>query len=159
MSAVLGLSAVACGGSEPPPQAPTSAPAPSGDAASSVGAAAPAPTSPASSAALPASTPRSLKAPVYMIGNIKGRSTDQLGRMFAPTQERVAQCVPGTSGVVRITVESRGSYTLFTIDPNVALDVDQRRCILEALSTLNLDDDPTKRLGPPGFTSQVMISW
>lgn len=96
---------------------------------------------------------------MYMIGNIRGRSSDQLGKMFAPTQERVGQCVPGTSGSIRITVESKGSYTLFTIDPNVALDVEQRRCILEALSTLNLDDDPTKRLGPPNFASQVMISW
>lgn len=100
-------------------------------------------------------------APTYLIDRIKGRSTDQLGRMLEPTQERVAQCVPGTSGTVRVRVESsnKTGETLLTIDPDVDLDVQARRCILEALSVMQLDEDPSKRLGPGGFTSHIMISW
>ena len=100
-------------------------------------------------------------APTYVIGRIKGRSTDQLGRMLEPTQERVAQCVPGTSGMIRVRVESsnKTAETLLTIEPDVALDVQARRCILEALSVMQLDEDPSKRLGPGGFTSHIMISW
>lgn len=97
--------------------------------------------------------------PTYVIGRIKGRSSDQLGRMLAPTQERVGACVPGTSGTVRVRVESKTGETLLTIEPDVDLDVQSRRCILEALSMMQLDDDPSKRLGPGGFTSHILISW
>lgn len=97
--------------------------------------------------------------PTYVIGRIKGRSSDQLGRILAPTQERVGACVPGTSGTIRVHVESRTGETLLTIEPDVDLDVQSRRCILEALSMMQLDDDPSKRLGPGGFTSHIMISW
>lgn len=108
----------------------------------------------------PRATPNVLRAPVYVIARTSGgRSSDELGRMFAPTQEGVQKCVQGPTGVVRITVESKGGHTLFTIEPDASLSDTQRRCILEALSVLDLDNDPTKRLGPEGWTSHVIIRW
>jgi hypothetical protein len=98
-------------------------------------------------------------APAYVIGGIKGRSSDALGRMLEPTQERVAACVPGTSGVIRVQVDSDRGRTVITIEPGIDLDPAARRCILEALSTMDVDDDPSKRLGPGGFTTHVLISW
>jgi hypothetical protein len=84
--------------------------------------------------------------------------------MFAPTQERMAACIPSTSGVVNLNVERIGKSTVFSLDPNVKLEEPARRCILETLSTLKdlKDDDrgdPTKRLGPEGYTTHIMISW
>lgn len=153
--------AVACGGGEsravPPPAPPASS--------SALAASAPAATTSAqvvqvTAADQPQATPEVMRAPVYVIARIKGRSTDELGRMFEPTQERVQQCVAGPTGVVRVRIESKGDTTLLTVEPDPKLTDPQRRCILEALSTMELENgDASKRLGPEGWTSHVVISW
>jgi hypothetical protein len=152
------FAASACGAETPPARAATTSMTDAAMTAEPPPPPAPAPTSTASSGALPAAAPRTVRAPAYVIGGT-GRRTPEWGPIFAPTQEKVAACVPGTSGVVTIRVENKGKMTLFTIDPNVSLDVQTRRCILEALSMIQLEEDVTKRLGPPGFTSHVVISW
>lgn len=108
----------------------------------------------------PRPAPPLLRTPAYVVGNMHGRSSDQWGKMLEPTQERVAACVPGTGGIVRVHVENKKGRTVFTIDdPKGEFDPKTRHCILEALSTMQLDDDPSKRLGPEGFTSHIEISW
>ena len=120
---------------------------------------APAPTSPTPSA-LAAATPSTVAAPAYVITGT-GRRSEEWGAMFAPTQDHVDACVAGSRGVVTIRIDKTEKKTLFTIDPNVSLDVEKRRCILEALSTIKLDEDqdPSKRAYPTGFTSHVVIAW
>src|SRR5688572_29084284 len=155
--ALFPLLVAACGGETPQPRAASSTSIT--DAA--ITAEPPPPPAPAPTSAAPgalAAAPRSVRAPAYVIGGT-GRRSEEWGRIFAPTQERVGTCIPGSSGVITVRVENKGKTTLFTIDPNVSLDVQTRRCILEALSMVQLDEDATKRLGPPGFTSHVVISW
>lgn len=162
--AALGVSSalVGCGGEPPAPAVPpmgiVSGPPPEAPMARAPEAA-PRPDIRSDSRS-PVPAPAALRAAAFEVGQIRGRTSDRIGKMLEPTQERVAACVPGRSGVVRIRVENKNGRTEFSIDPDVELDPTARRCILEALSTLQLDsDDPSKRLGTPGFTSHIVISW
>lgn len=163
LSSVLLTGIVACAGGSSravPPPAPPGASAAAASSSAAPRGAAPAQVVEVTAADQPRATPNVLRAPVYVIARTSGgRTPDELGRIFAPTQERVQQCVQGPTGVVRITVETKGGRTLFTIEPDTTLTDTARRCILEALSTLDLDNDPSKRLGPEGWTSHVIIQW
>lgn len=80
----------------------------------------------------------------------------------------MSECVPGSGGVLRLRVASGPDGARFTIErsslvgPRSPLGPRERRCVLEALSTVDVPSaaaDPTPTAKPSGFTALFRIEW
>lgn len=106
-------------------------------------------------------------APSVVFEDLSGAEAARAHAAFAPLRDRLAECRPGTGGVVRLRVVKRGPRAEYAFDATTTLDPRRRTCVLEALSTVDLDGpalegsaftaSPSAR--PPGFTGHVRIEW
>jgi hypothetical protein len=97
-----------------------------------------------------------------------GAETARVRAALAAAEPRVGECVPGSGGVIRLRVASGPDGARFTIERSSLvgrrsrLGPRQRRCVLEALSTVDVpsataDASPSAR--PSGFTALFRIEW
>lgn len=92
----------------------------------------------------------------------EGAESARLRAAFAPAEARVSECVSGSGGVVRLRVVARPDGARLTFEPSSALGPRERRCVLEALSTVDVPSaaaDPTPTAKPSGFTALFRIEW
>ncbi len=119
----------------------------------------------ASASAAPAAPAKAApeRSPVRLfIEESRGAESARLRAMFAPAETAVAECVPGSAGIVRLRITSGAAGARFTFEPNASLDPRRRRCVLEALSTIDpvgvsAGGSPSDR--PSGFTALLRIEW
>jgi hypothetical protein len=81
-----------------------------------------------------------------------------------PARERVARCLPTSSGKLEIVVTRyQGGSVQLSIAPSASLDPTARDCVLEALSTVDIEQAGGSVGGPAipptGYTSLIRISW
>jgi len=102
--------------------------------------------------------------PHLVVETVEGAELAQTSAIFAGSQRKIQECVPGSSGVIRVRVERRGGGRVeMTVEPGTTLLDTERRCILESLSTLKLDE--IRPIGVPsdkaagGFTALLRIEW
>lgn len=135
------------------------------DPASSAQASAP-PPSEKTYPALPASSvapPETVLGPRVQIGEVKGRNEDFAKALFAPARTQLAECARGGGGTIQIRITSSDSgSTSMDVVPGASIDTKMRRCVLEALSTIDVPDQlsqtsPSSR--PGGFSSLVTVQW
>lgn len=161
----LGLASAACGPSTPSTAtvggvAPTTAPPPGPSSTLAPGTpVAVALSGPTTS--LDGGPPR--RWAILRVTDVSGRTAEEMGSVFAPTQEALETCTPGSAGKVEIRVQKVGSTTHFHLEPGTSLDPVKRHCVLEALALSNVDDAPALNSGanvrPTGFTSVLTLSW
>jgi hypothetical protein len=101
--------------------------------------------------------------PDIRISDVVGLSPASAGVLFAPVTEPIEQCLPEGGGLMRVRLAATPGGTAFEVDPDTEVDEATRRCVLEALSTADLDDvmpgavSPTDT--PPRIESQLTIRW
>jgi hypothetical protein len=82
---------------------------------------------------------------------------------FQTARGHLEQCHPGSSGKVNVRVTREGGSTHLHIEPGASLDPSEGHCVLEALSTVELEETGSNVGGPAvkpsGFTSLITISW
>lgn len=115
---------------------------------------------PATRTVSPASGPR--RAPITVVLEpLGGADAARTRAVFAPVERRIADCQKG-GGVVRLRVVSRDGAARYSIDADTTLDGRARRCVLETLSTIEIegmsgDANPSAR--PTGFSAILRIEW
>jgi len=120
------------------------------------------PTTPAVPAPRPRLAEAPRKAPVHLVfEQIEGAEAARTRAVFAPISTRVTACRPG-KGVVHLRLVSDGSKAQYTVGPKTTLVGYERRCVLETLSTLEIEGmsgDANAAARPPGFTVLFSIEW
>ena len=148
-SAALLLAGLAGCFERPAPVAPTEAAAP--------------PPSPAPGAAAPAAAaPTAHLGPRVDVADVTGGDATSAREALLPTAEPMKHCVAGSGGAIRIRIRSDERSTSMKIEEGSSIDGAVRRCVLEALSTVDLDDiasrgSPSSRAS--GFSSIVTVAW
>jgi hypothetical protein len=101
-------------------------------------------------------------APVLVFEKIEGAQEARAHAAFAPTRKALGECRPGEGGVVRLRLAAAGSKTQFTVEPATTLGPAERRCVLEALSTVDVEGisgDASPSARPSGFTALIRLEW
>lgn len=109
---------------------------------------------------------RSPKIAAIVVNHAVGRSPAELGRIFAPAQDRVTECAKaGTGGTLLVDVNRAATgSTKLSVRPGASIGPNERRCVLEALSTMEIDDEVNQNRNPgptplSGFSSVVTVTW
>lgn len=92
----------------------------------------------------------------------KGVSSAQLAPLVqakAPLQH----CHNGAGGKINVRITRKDNVMSMSVEPGASLDLEARHCVLEALSTLGLEETGGNVGGPggkpSGFTSLITLSW
>jgi hypothetical protein len=93
-----------------------------------------------------------------------GCTTGDVETLIAPARPRLERCRNTAGGKIRVRVHSIGGGKLaFDVEPDSSLDPTEKRCVLDSLSTLGIDESSTAWTGlnvrPTGFTSLLTIEW
>jgi hypothetical protein len=117
-------------------------------------------------AAAPLAPPRT---PVQLfVEQSEGAETARVRAVLAAAEPRVSECVAGSGGVLRLRLANGPDGARFTIERSSVvgrrspLGPRERRCVLEALSTVDLPSaaaDPSPSARPSGFTALFRIEW
>lgn len=159
--ASLALTLAACTFGGGPPHRPEPAPLAPPSATST------APTSPPETPAEPAFGPRAIPAdprlPTVDVEDASGKPRKGPEAALSPVRKQMKECVGGKTGVVRVRVTSSKNRTSMAIEPGSGMTDASNRCVLETLSTIDVDDvlsqgSPSDR-PPSGFTSVLRVEW
>ncbi len=93
----------------------------------------------------------------------EGCGAQDVEAIVAPVRPRLESCRGAGGGKLRIRARKAGGKLGFDVEPGSSLDPSQRRCVLDALATINEDESSTAWTGlnvrPTGFTSLITIEW
>jgi hypothetical protein len=100
-------------------------------------------------------------APRVSVDEVKGGSIDYARAIVAPTAGPMKQCRTGSPTAVRVRLVSDNGEAALHVEPGSAADGSVRRCVLEALSTIELPETTPKGNAPSanGFSSVVTVQW
>jgi hypothetical protein len=100
---------------------------------------------------------------LLQIGDVEGTTASRAGALLGPMTEPVGKCTPPEPGVLNVRLRSEGRRTAVEVTAGSSVDPATRRCIVEALATLDLSqaipDDTASSSQPQRFASTVSISW
>jgi len=86
-----------------------------------------------------------------------------VGQVYGQARESLGHCHQPGGGTVHVSVVKRGASLQMHIEPGATLDPLAHRCVLEALSTVELPDTAANAGGPAvppsGFTSLITLTW
>jgi hypothetical protein len=100
--------------------------------------------------------------PGLVVEKVEGAEAARARAAFAPVVARLGACRPGSGGVIRLTLTHEAGRSAYHVEPVTALDPPSRRCVLEALSTVDVDGisgDGSPSARPPGFTALFRVEW
>jgi hypothetical protein len=101
-------------------------------------------------------------APVLVFEKIEGVPETRAHAAFAPARKALGECRPGQGGVVRLRLATAGSQAQYVVEPATTLGPAARRCVLEALSTVDVEGisgDASPSAKPSGFTALIRLEW
>jgi hypothetical protein len=101
-------------------------------------------------------------APEIVFEQIEGAEPARVRAAFAPVRERLGECRPGSNGVIRLRLVRDKDTAKYSVQPSTTLDPRRRTCVLETLSTVDVDGisgnaSPSART--PAFTAQFRFEW
>lgn len=100
--------------------------------------------------------------PVLTLEALEGAETARARAAFAPVPATVRECQAGTGQILRLRLVAGEGRAHYSVDPATSLGPQVRRCVLEALSTVDIEGisgDPSPSARPPGFTAQLKLEW
>ena len=160
----VGLCALACSWSEQrPAEEPGLAGAEAARASSAARASPPGPVA-SGEAEIDAGAPIEVSDTVLMqIQDVEGTTASRAGALLGSMTEPVGRCSPPEPGVLNVRLRSEAGHTAVEIAPGSTVNSDTRRCVLDALSTLDLSqalpEESTPSVALRRFASTVSISW
>jgi hypothetical protein len=93
----------------------------------------------------------------------KGLPPEQITPLVLPAKTTIQHCQNGSGGKINVRITRKDGATNMSVEPGASLDPDARHCVLEALSTLGLEETGGNVAGPggkpSGFTSLISVSW
>jgi len=102
-------------------------------------------------------------APRVRLEEVQGADPARTRASFAVLGRPLQECMAATSGVIRVRIERRGERVEMSVAPGTTLGPNERRCILETLSTLNYENLPPRGIPSDvpatGFTALLRIEW
>lgn len=93
--------------------------------------------------------------------HIEGAEPARARAAFAPMSAKVTECHPG-GGVIRLRLTAAPGTSRYVVEPDTTLDGHARRCILETLSTVEIEGisgDPSPSARPSGMSALFRFEW
>jgi hypothetical protein len=100
--------------------------------------------------------------PVLVVEQVSGAEPARTRAVLAPAASATEPCRPGAGGVIRLKLSAADGKARYAVEPSTSLDPAQRRCVLEALSTIEIDGisgDASPSSRPSGFTALFRLEW
>jgi hypothetical protein len=146
MMKLMLLAALGCASCEVPPEVtPPVAPAPAS----------------VERPAVEAGTPKPAAGVQLSVTETNGVEPAAVGQIYASAREALGHCRQPGGGTVYVRVQKQGPSLHMKIEPGATLDPLAHRCVLEALSTVDLPDTGSNGGGPAvppsGFTSLLTV--
>jgi len=94
------------------------------------------------------------------IESLEGMDRERANAAFARAGAAVRECA-GAGTVVHVRMSSDGSVRKVELGPESTLDAMNKKCVVDALSTIDLDDPSTgEHLRTPSrFAAQFVLAW
>jgi hypothetical protein len=93
----------------------------------------------------------------------QGLDVLQVRALLKPSLPSLHQCAPGSGGKINVAITRTEGALHVAVEPGPSLDPVLRECVLQALSSIDVEqsggDVPGVGVRPSGFTSLVAISW
>ena len=110
----------------------------------------------------PRAIPPDPRTPTVEVEDPSGKPRQGPEAALLPMRQQMRECTSGKNGVVRVRIKTDKNRTSMDIEPGSSLDGATHRCVLESLSTVDVDDvlgrvNPSDR--PSGFTSVLRVEW
>jgi hypothetical protein len=99
---------------------------------------------------------------VLVLEKVEGAEPARARAIFAPVPRAIRECHPGSGGVIRMTLTAADGRAEYKVEPATSLGPRARRCVLEALSTVEIEGisgDASPSARPPGFTALFRFEW
>ena len=97
------------------------------------------------------------------VAEAQGLDPAIVGKVYAAAREPLGHCHQPGGGTVHVRIVKQGVSLHMHIEPGATLDPEAHRCVLEALSTIDLPDTAANAGGPAvppsGFTSLITLTW
>jgi hypothetical protein len=98
------------------------------------------------------------------VTDTEGCASVDVETLLEPVRPRLERCHGPVGGKLRVRVRRGAMGKLsFDLQPGSSLDPTERRCLLDALATLDVDESAPAWTGlnvrPTGFTSLITIEW
>jgi len=97
------------------------------------------------------------------VADAQGVDPTVVGKVYAAAREPLGHCHQPGGGTVHVRIVRQGMSLHMHIEPGATLDPEAHRCVLEALSTIDLPDTGGNGSGPAvppsGFTSLLTLTW
>ncbi|HSO35779.1 MAG TPA: hypothetical protein VLT33_24790 [Labilithrix sp.] len=98
------------------------------------------------------------------VTDTEGCGPADVEKIIEPVRPRLERCRTTTGGKLLVRVRKAGRGRLaFDLEPGSSLDPTEKRCVLDALASLEVDESSTAWTGlnvrPTGFTSLITIEW
>lgn len=100
--------------------------------------------------------------PVLILEALDGAESARARAAFAPLPATVRGCQVGTGQILRLRLRAGEGKAHYSVEPSTSLDPQLRRCVLEALSTVDIEGisgDASPSARPSGFTAQIRLEW
>ena len=100
--------------------------------------------------------------PVLTLESFDGAGAAQARAVFAPVPAPVRECQAGTGQILRLRLVAGEGKAHYSIDPSTSLGPKVHRCVLEGLSTVDIEGisgDASPSARPSGFTAQLKLEW
>jgi hypothetical protein len=100
--------------------------------------------------------------PRVEVDDVDGVDLSAASAAILPAAGSMKECRAGSGGAMRIRIKSDKGATSMHVEHSTSMDGAARRCVLEALSTVDIDDvashgSPSSK--PSGFSSLVTVAW
>jgi hypothetical protein len=96
------------------------------------------------------------------VDQVKGGSIEYARALIAPSVTPMKECRTKAPTAVRVRITSENGEAALHVEPGSSLDGSIRRCVLEALSTIELPDPAPQGnapMRPTGFSSLITVEW
>jgi hypothetical protein len=100
--------------------------------------------------------------PALVVETIEGAEAARANATFASARAALGECRPGTGGVLRLRLSAADGKVHYAVEPGTAIGPQTRRCVLEALSTVDVErvsGDASPSARALGFTALIRVEW
>ena len=101
--------------------------------------------------------------PAVEVRHARGLDASRVRALVAPSLASLHQCAPGSGGKINVEITVTEGAIHAAVEPSPSLNPLLRECVLQALSTIDVDqsggDIPGVSVPPSGFTSLLAIWW
>jgi hypothetical protein len=103
-----------------------------------------------------------LPSPRLVVEHVEAADKRQVQRVFSAAAAHIKECSPHNATILHVRLQGDDAAVRITLEPGLGVNAELRRCVLEALSTVDVDDLASRATlsnRASGFTALLRVEW